>query len=80
MAEQQDQKIKKAVKTPIPREQWARPLPEKIPPPTYWPAIMSLGIVFILFGVVTSWIFSAVGFVLFLLSLGKWVGELLNGE
>ncbi|MBF6568647.1 MAG: hypothetical protein IVW54_07210 [Candidatus Binataceae bacterium] len=62
------------------REHWAIPKPEKIPAPTYWPAIMALAIAFIFFGVVTSWVFSGVGLLMFALALSKWVGELIHDE
>ena len=32
---------------------WSTALPEKIPPPTYAPAFLALGITFLLFGVVS---------------------------
>jgi hypothetical protein len=60
--------------------EWSSPLPEKIPPATYAPAFLALGITFLLFGVVSSYVFSAAGFVLIVVSIGKWVGELLHGE
>ncbi len=59
---------------------WSTPLPEKTPPPTYAPAFLALGITFVLFGVVSSYVFSAAGFVLMVVSISKWVGELLHGE
>ena len=59
---------------------WSTPLPEKTPPPTYAPAFLALGITFLLFGVVSSYVFSAAGFVLMVVSISKWVGELLHGE
>jgi hypothetical protein len=62
----------------VSRENWSVPRPEKIPPPTYWPAIMALAIAFMLFGVVTSWAFTATGAVMFVISLGKWIGELIH--
>ncbi|HTW86578.1 MAG TPA: hypothetical protein VMD75_01105 [Candidatus Binataceae bacterium] len=62
----------------VSRENWSVPRPEKIPPPTYWPAMTALGIAFILFGIVTSWAFSATGAVMFVLSVGKWIGELVR--
>lgn len=62
------------------RDGWSVPRPERIPRPTYWPAIMALAIAFMLFGVVTSWIFSGTGAVMFVLSLGKWIGELIRDE
>jgi hypothetical protein len=62
------------------RDGWSVPRPERIPRPTYWPAIMALAIAFMLFGVVTSWIFTGTGAVMFVLSLGKWIGELIRDE
>lgn len=59
---------------------WSTPLPEKNPPPTYAPAFLALGITFLLFGVVSSYVFSGAGFVLMVVSISKWVGELLHGE
>jgi hypothetical protein len=59
---------------------WNAPLPEKIPPPTYAPVFLALGITFLLFGVLSSYVFSAAGLVLMTISIGKWVGELLHGE
>jgi hypothetical protein len=60
--------------------QWSSPLPEKTPQPTYAPAFLALGITFLLFGVVSSYVFSAAGLVLIVVSIGKWVKELLHGE
>jgi hypothetical protein len=60
--------------------QWSTPLPEKTPPPTYAPVFLALGITFVLFGVVSSYVFSAAGLVLMVVSISKWVGELLHGE
>jgi hypothetical protein len=59
---------------------WAVPQPERVPAPTYQPAVMALGITFILFGLVTSYAFCAAGGVLFAISLVKWIGELVHGD
>lgn len=59
---------------------WSSPMPEKIPQATYAPFFLGLGITFLLFGVVSSYVFSAAGFVLMVVSISKWVGELLHGE
>ena len=56
------------------------PLPEKTPPSTYAPAFLALGITFLLFGVLSSYVFSAAGVALMAVSISKWVGELLHGE
>ena len=59
---------------------WSTPLPEKTPPSTYAPAFLALGITFLLFGVLSSYVFSAAGVALMAVSISKWVGELLHGE
>ena len=62
------------------RAGWSTPLPEKNPPPTYAPAFLALGITFLLFGLVSSYVYSAAGLILMAVSISKWVGELLHGE
>lgn len=64
---------------PMP-EGWSRPLPEHYPQPTYWPAVMGLGITFLFWGVVTSYLITLVGLVLFGISLAGWIGELIDGD
>jgi hypothetical protein len=59
---------------------WSAPLPEKTPPSTYAPVFVALGITLLLFGVVSSYVFSAAGVLLMVVSISKWVGELLHGE
>lgn len=61
-----------------PRAGWSTPQPEHIPAPTYWPVVMSLGIVLLLWGIITSLLISVVGLALFGLSLAGWIGELLR--
>ena len=60
--------------------QWNAPLPEKIPPPTYAPVFLALGITFLLFGILSSYVFSAAGLVLMAVSISKWMEELLHTE
>ncbi len=55
---------------------WHIPKPESIPPPTYWPFVLSLGVTLIGLGVLTSNIITATGTVLFILAIIKWIGEL----
>ena len=55
-------------------------LPEKLPTPTYAPPFLALGIIFLLFGLVSTFVFSAAGAVLIIWSISKWVGELLDGQ
>jgi len=55
---------------------WNIPKPATIPAPTYWPFVLSLGATLIGLGVLTSYIISATGTVLFILAIIKWIGEL----
>ncbi len=50
--------------------------PEKnLPKPTYWPMFMALSITLIAWGLITSWIVSAVGSVIFLVAVIGWIKE-----
>ena len=55
---------------------WSRPRPDVLPSPTYTPVVFALGIIFIALGVVTNYIVSFVGLLLFLLGAARWIGEL----
>jgi len=57
---------------------WSLPKPEHLAGPTYWPAVMALGITMMLWGVVTAVLISLVGLALFVLALDGWIGELLH--
>jgi hypothetical protein len=57
---------------------WSLPKPERVAAPTYWPAVMALGITMILWGVVTAVLISLTGLALFVLALAGWIGELLH--
>lgn len=59
---------------------WSTPAPEKLPEPTSWPFLMALGVTFLLFGVVTSYLFSAVGFLLMIVSITGWIGEVVHAD
>jgi hypothetical protein len=62
------------------RPGWSRPDHTDLPRPTYWPAVLALGIAFLAWGLVTSWIISGVGLVLFALALAGWIGDLRHGH
>jgi len=61
-------------------EEWNEALPKKIPGATFAPAFLALGITFLLFGIVSSYVFSAAGLVLMVWSIGMWIGELVSGD
>jgi hypothetical protein len=47
-----------------------------LPVPSQWPAILALAVTLVMFGVVTSLVFSAVGALLLVWSIAGWIGEL----
>jgi len=65
---------------------WHKPLPEHLPTPGYWPAIMALGISFILWALAVGFnevvstiiILFFIGLILFVLALIGWIGDLRN--
>jgi hypothetical protein len=59
------------------RSGWQKPQPETLPEPTYWPAVVAIGVVSILWGIVTTFIISGIGFVLTAVAIYGWVRELL---
>ena len=61
------------------RPGWNRPKPEHVPRPTYWPAVLALGVTFLVWGLITTYIISAVGLVLFVIALAGWIGEMRDG-
>ena len=55
---------------------WSLPRPAHLPHPTYWPAVLAMGIVFLAWGLVTNVIVAAVGLVVFFVALIGWIGDL----
>jgi hypothetical protein len=63
---------------------WHRPLPEHLPKAGYWPAIMALGITFMLWGLAVGFnevvstiiIMVLIGLIIFTIALAGWIGDL----
>lgn len=53
---------------------------ENLPHPTYWPVVLALGLIFLVFGVVTSFVFSIVGAIMFILGITGWIGDMWNEQ
>ena len=60
------------------KEDWSTPRPDQIPPATYTPVGIAFGVVFLVWGLLTSPIVSAVGLVIFVASLAGWIGGILH--
>ena len=58
------------------RTGWHKPLPEKLPEPTAWPVVLAFGACLMAWGIVTSWIISAVGLIVFAAGVGGWIARM----
>jgi hypothetical protein len=55
---------------------WNLPRPAHLPHPTYWPAVLAMGIVILAWGLVTNAIVTVVGVVIFFVALIGWIGDM----
>lgn len=53
-----------------------RAKPEELPKPTYWPFFLAFGVVLLFWGILTSWIVSGIGLVMFCVALTGWILEI----
>ena len=60
------------------RAGWSPAKPAHLPRRTLWPAVAALGIVLLMWGVVTVYMIAAVGVVLVGVATLGWIGELLH--
>jgi len=54
--------------------------PAILPEPTFWPVTLALASTLLFWGILTTWIISAAGLVLFVLSLSGWIRDLLREQ
>lgn len=50
--------------------------PEVLPEPTYWPFFLAIGITFLGWGLLTTWIISVAGLIVLIVSLIGWINIL----
>lgn len=55
---------------------WHLPTPQCLPVPTFAPAIMAMGIVFFVMGIVTTWYVCVAGIIVFAVATWLWLAEL----
>ena len=55
---------------------WGVPQPPIISEPTIWPVAVAMGITLLVWGLVTSLIITAVGFVLLATAIGGWISAI----
>ncbi len=59
-----------------PEKEKIKAKPEHLPKPTYWPFFMALGLMFAGWGLLTIWLISAAGLLVFVISLIGWINIL----
>jgi len=62
--------------TPPPRPGW-QPLPEgHLPRPAYFPSGAAMGVTFMFWGVISSWVIFVIGLALFTAAFAGWITEI----
>ena len=56
--------------------EWNKPLPERLPRPSYAPPLLAVGLMCLLWGTVTTWIISMIGIVIAGVACARWIGDL----
>lgn len=73
--EDSSMKLKKSNHVNIQNER-VKAKPEVLPKPTYWPFFLAMGITFLGWGLLTTWLISLAGFIVLVISLIGWINIL----
>ena len=60
------------------RSDWNKPRPERTPHPTYWPAVVGLGVMFFTWGIISNLLVLMLGVLVLLVGFTGWIGDLLS--
>lgn len=52
--------------------------PIELPEPTVWPFFVAFGICFLLWGILSSWLISVIGFIVLIIGLSGWMSDLYH--
>jgi hypothetical protein len=55
---------------------WTQLPVEHLPEPTFWPAAFGLGITFVFWGLISSWVVFVVGLIAFAGALAGWIADI----
>lgn len=58
------------------RDNWEETRPQRLPATTYWPFFFAMGLTFLAWGLLTSWMIGGAGVLLLVISLTGWITEL----
>lgn len=59
-----------------PEPDWQKAQPEQLPKPTYWPFFLAMGLAFMFWGLLTTWVILTAGVLIFIVSLIGWINLL----
>ena len=59
-----------------PEEDWEKAKPELLPRPTYWPFFLAMGLSFLFWGLLTTWVILLAGALIFVTALAGWINQL----
>ena len=60
----------------VPEYDWEKARPEILPKPTYWPFFLAMGLAFIFWGLLTTWVVLLAGGLIFIIALIGWINQI----
>ncbi len=60
----------------VPQPDWEKAKPERLPKPTYWPFFLAMGLAFMSWGLLTTWVILVTGAIIFVTALVGWINIL----
>ena len=60
----------------IPEVDWEKAKPEVLPKPTYWPFFFAMGLAFISWGLLTTWVILVAGLLISTTALIGWINQM----
>jgi hypothetical protein len=57
---------------------WEKPKPEVLPKPTYWPFFFAMGLTFLAWGLLTTWVVFIAGTLIFTVAIIGWINQMRN--
>jgi hypothetical protein len=60
----------------VPKNDWGKARPETLPKPTYWPFFLAMGLAFLFWGLLTTWVVLAAGGLIFITALIGWINQI----
>lgn len=58
-------------------EQYVTAKPEQMPPPTYWPFVLAVSLLFLGWGLLTTWVIAVAGGIGIIVAITGWIKDLL---